>query len=391
MTMLETAFHAISRRSYRWTSWFGTEVAGTRDLSRTLERGSNNFDLIRLMASLAVMVGHSFGITGSHEMEAMLRFTHRESFGSLAVYGFFLISGLLVTASYVKQDSPRRFVALRLLRIYPGAIACAAFIGLVVAPMFSSVTLASYYSSDGTWRWLAHNLSLIGGVGAALPQVFSNNPLHGAAYPNVWTLPIELECYAIVLLAGLSGLIRSRAGVTVAVSIAGLMFAYFAVHPPRHMTLGNFFVVGLGYSFYPVPFFLLGMLLYAFRDRVKLHWLPAAILLAIYLPIREDRWGGLLLYPTLVYGLLWLASAPFLRRFKPRHDYSYGIYLYGFVVQQAVTAVCPGLDHNTSLVVAIPVTVMLASLSWHFVECPSLLAIRNRSSMRRKAVSVPAG
>ncbi|WP_243050007.1 acyltransferase [Dyella sp. RRB7] len=360
-------------------------------LSKTLERDRNNFDLIRLGAALMVMVGHAFGITGSHEMEVMLRFTHRETFGSLAVYSFFLISGLLVSASYVKQDSPGRFAVLRLLRIYPGALTCAAVIGLVVAPTFTSTPLASYFSSDEVRRWLMHNMSLIGRLGSPLPHVFSSNPLPGFVHPNVWTLPIELECYAVVLVVGLSGLIRTRVGMTLAVAVAGLIFAYFAAHPPQHFNLGNIFIVPLGYSFYPVPFFLLGMLLYAFRDHVKLHWLPAAVLLIAYVMFREGRWGVILLYPALVYGVLWLASAPFLRRFKPHHDYSYGIYLYGWVVQQAVTNLCPGLDHNTSLVVAIPVTVIVASLSWHFVERPCLLAIRSKSPAHHHAVGVPMG
>jgi len=360
-----------------------------RDLASTLERGNNNFDLIRLAAALAVMVGHSFGVTGSHEMETMLRLTHKESFGSLAVYGFFLISGMLVTASYVKQGSPGRYAALRFLRIYPGALVCAAFIGLVVAPIFTSMPLVDYFSSDETRRWLVRNLTLIGGVGGRLPEVFSKNPAPGFVNPTAWTLPIELECYAIVLMVGLSGLIRTRLGMSFAMTVVGTVFVYFALHPPKHITLGGFFAIPLAYSFYPVPFFLLGMLLYVFRSQVKLHWLPALTMLIAYILFRENRWGYLLLYPAFVYGLLWLASVPLLRCLKPRHDYSYGIYLYGFVVQQAVTDLCPGLDHGASLVVAIPLAVVLAALSWHMVEQPCLLAVRSRSSVRQ-AAAVPA-
>src|SRR6185312_16122994 len=78
-------------------------------LSQTLVRGNNNFDLLRLIAALMVMLGHSYGIQGG-EMESMLRFSHLESFGSLAVYAFFMISGMLVSASFANQSSTFRFI-----------------------------------------------------------------------------------------------------------------------------------------------------------------------------------------------------------------------------------------------------------------------------------------
>ncbi|HEY2608222.1 MAG TPA: acyltransferase, partial [Paraburkholderia sp.] len=61
-----------------------------------------------------------------------------------------------------------------------------------------------------------------------------------------------------------------------------------------------------------------------------------------------------------------------LRRFVPRHDYSYGIYLYGFMVQQCVANIAPQLSHVMSLLVAVPLILVCAALSWHFVERPVL-------------------
>lgn len=351
-----------------------------KTLAETLERNNNNFDLVRLGAALAVMFGHSFGIRSVRgDMEWMLWFTHRESFGSFAVYGFFLISGLLVSASYARQDSSVRFMALRALRIWPGAIACALFIGLVVGPLFTSLSLGGYFSDPLTLRWLVHNTSLIGGVGGVLPGVFPHNRLAFLANATVWTLPIELECYVIVLIAGLLGVIGSKRGTVIAVGTVGAIFAYFAVNPPAHVTLGGAFVVQLAYSFYPVPYFLLGMLLYPFRRHVPLHWLPAVLGVIAYIALRDTMIGAAILYPAFAYGLLWVASWRVLQRLKPKHDYSYGIYLYGFVVQQAVAAIFPGLNSYASLIVAIPVTLFLAALSWHLVERPCLAIIRGNA------------
>lgn len=361
-------------------------------LSETLERNNNNFDLIRLCAALAVMVGHSYGICGGNDHELVLQFTHRESFGSLAVYTFFMISGLLVSASYAKQSSMLRFVGLRAARIWPGAIVCALFTALIVGPLFTSNSLSDYFSSSTTYRWLVHNMSLIGVVGGPLLGVFDGNRLGFLVNGAVTTLPIELECYAIVLVAGLLGMgPNSRRGTVIVVAVMGVIFAYFVKHPPVHITLGGFFAKRTLYSFYPVPFFLLGMLLYSFRERLILHWLPAFLLLGVYVALRFTEVGTVLLYPAFAYGILWLASIRSLCWLKPKYDYSYGIYLYGFVIQQTVVAVNPTLNNYVSVAIAVPITVVLAALSWHIVEHPCLAwmhAWRRRAALKATGVSL---
>lgn len=69
-------------------------------------------------------------------------------------------------------------------------------------------------------------------------------------------------------------------------------------------------------------------------------------------------------YLASVYGVLWVGTAPLLRRFVPRHDYSYGIYLYGFMVQQSIANLAPQLSHVTTLLVAVPLILLSAALTW---------------------------
>ena len=346
-------------------------------LSQTLLRGNNNFDLIRLVAALTVMLGHSYGLQAM-PTEPLLWFTYRESFGSVAVYAFFMISGMLVSASFANQSSAWRFLGLRVLRIWPGAMACAAFIVLVVGPIFSGLPVSAFLSDPQTFRWLFHNALLIDPVGGPLPQLFELNHLRSLVNATVWTLPVELKCYVIVLVAGLLGCIDSRRRTLAVVTVVGVVFAIFANHPPKLASLHDFFMLPLAYSFYPVPFFLLGMLLYAFRDRVVIHGMPALVLLVAYVVLRHSRFGPILLYPAFAYGVLWLGSTPMLRRVVPKHDYSYGIYLYGFVVQQSLSGLYPAMNNYLSLLFAVPITVMLAALSWHLVERPCMALLRRR-------------
>lgn len=356
-----------------------------KTLATTLSRGNNNFDLIRLLAALAVMFGHSFGIHGGNNLEWGLAFTRRESFGSLAVYAFFLVSGMLVSASYVEKTSPWRFVASRALRIWPGAMVCALFIGLVIGPVFNSDSLSSYFASSTTQCWFLHNITLMGGVSglnAILPGVFMHNHIQFFVSATVWTLPIELECYVIVLMLGLCGVLTSRLKMPIIVGLLGIAFAYFVHQPPTHFALGGFFTKPLAYSFYPVPFFLLGMLLYTYREHVVLHWLPAIALIVVYLLNRHNSVGFLLLYPAFAYGVLWIASLPFLSVLQPRHDYSYGIYLYGFVVQQSLTAIFPAWSNYMNVALAMPAAALVAAASWHFVERPCLALVRKGERLR---------
>ncbi len=355
-----------------------SHVFPTRSLASLLHRDGNNFDLIRLLAALSVMLGHAYGITGGG-FDAAMVFTHRESLGSLAVFGFFLISGLLVTDSFARQHRDvGHFALMRVARIYPGAMTCALLIALIVGPLFTTLPLRDYFSGNALASWLARNLSLLGNLTyPPLPNVFCANRIACATNATAWTLPLELGCYVLVLLTGLAGATENRWKMSVLAALSSIGFSLMVAHPPAGM-FRNFFILAPAYSFWPIPFFLLGMLLYAFKDRFELHVLPALILAAAYCAVRYTAHGGWLLYPAFAYVLLWVASLPCLRRLKLKHDYSYGIYLYGFVVQQAVADVWPHLRTWPSLLVSVPLTVFLATASWHFIERPCLDWARKR-------------
>ncbi len=75
----------------------------------------------------------------------------------------------------------------------------------------------------------------------------------------------------------------------------------------------------------------------------------ALALTMVFLVFRDTAGAQPLFYLAFVYGVLWVGTTPLLRRFVPRHDYSYGIYLYGFMVQQCVANIAPQLSHVTAV------------------------------------------
>jgi len=67
-----------------------------------------------------------------------------------------------------------------------------------------------------------------------------------------------------------------------------------------------------------------------------------------------------------------------------RHDLSYGIYIYAFPVQQAVTEISlkHGLSKPICLAAALIVVLLLALLSWICVERPAIAWAHSISRQR---------
>jgi peptidoglycan/LPS O-acetylase OafA/YrhL len=351
-------------------------------LSQALPRGKNNFDLIRLIAALAVMFGHSYVLQlPSHAHDPITLWFGRESCGSLGVFAFFLMSGILISASFDRQRSVPRFLALRVARIWPALAGCSLFAVFIVGPLFTSWAIHDYFAAPGTWYFLGHMLTIVHGLGWLLPGVFTNNPFVGAINAAVWTLPLELKCYLVVLAAGMIGLTGTRRGMTLAVVVACAGFALLLRHPPSSVLLADLTVLQAGYSFWPVPFFLAGMLLYGWREQIVLHWSVALVLAAAYVGLHGTAAGAAAFYLAFGYGVLWIGTLPALQRFAPRHDYSYGIYVYGFVIQQCVASIAPGLNHLLAFFAALPVVFACAAFSWHWIELPALQLCRRLVSV----------
>lgn len=353
-------------------------LAGVR-LSEALDPGRNNFDLLRLCAALAVMFGHSFWLQPAyHRTEPILKHTGLEYSGSLAVYTFFLISGILVSASYDRQKSIARFVVLRLARIFPALIACVLVTAFLLYPLFSTRGFNAYEAGS----YFIRNMTLFSGLQWTLPGLFENLPLR-IVNGSLWTLPIELECYLLVMAAGLLGCFRSKWAAVAFWTVAGAAFALVALHGYSGQFFRDITVKPTGYSFYAPPFFMLGGLLYVLREKISVNFLAGILLLLLYIFNRLSVFGTISFYIFFTYWILLFATAPLLHRFHPKNDYSYGVYLWAYPIQQIVASFFPGLDNLLGLTIAMPMTLAVAAISWHCVERPCIAFFRNRRSRSR--------
>src|ERR1700741_4202124 len=98
---------------------------------------ANNFNLLRLLLASAVLFSHSYELIDRNRFrEPLDRFFHTYTAGDLAVDGFFMLSGFLIMQSWQRDPQVWRYLARRVLRIYPLFIVATLICGLVLGPIF---------------------------------------------------------------------------------------------------------------------------------------------------------------------------------------------------------------------------------------------------------------
>ncbi len=347
-------------------------------LSRALARDANNFDLVRLMAACAVVYCHAYTIQRPHAADGVTAALGFDGAGSLAVYAFFLLSGMLVSASFEHQRSVPRFVALRLARLLPALVGASLVAICIVGPIFTTLSLHEYFASVSIWRNVDYFSTLALKRACTLPGVFDHDRFGHDICAPLSTLPLEVRCYLLVLVTGMLGLLSRPRRCVIAVLLCAIAFALRVDVADFHVGLRDFPDKAGGYSFFPEPFFFLGVLLYGWREHVRIDGFAALGLLLVFLVFRDTAGAQVLFYIAFVYGVLWIGTTPLLRNWVPRRDYSYAIYLYGFMVQQCVAAVAPAMPPMLSVVVSAPFVLAAAAFSSRWIERPAMAWCRAR-------------
>lgn len=331
----------------------------------------NNFNLLRLVAATLVLISHSYALSTGDLTQEPLYHSLGVKLGTLAVDVFFIASGFLVAGSLVKRQSLRDFFAARALRIYPGLWAALLISTLAVATFFTTESFNSFFLQKETWKYLLKNGILVTDVAFSLPGAFPGVPFEAFAKHSVngslWTLPKEIHMYAI--LAGLwwvisrlkpSDTVKSlRMFVLVVVGLSLVAdIGFFLAHQDATYT-------GLLCRFFS------GVALRLWHERVptspKLFF---ALLGGLLLSTLSPTAFGLTYRLVAPYLVMYLALVPggWIRVFNRVGDYSYGIYIYAFPVQQAVAYVCKGVGPIMLTIWAFSVTFVLAMASWHLLE-----------------------
>lgn len=336
------------------------------DVFDNVDAEKNNFDFLRFVAALLVIISHSFPISYGSQCEDPLRnLTETLSFGLLGVYIFFIISGFLITYSYERSKNITIYFTNRFLRIYPALIFQVCLTVLILGPFISNFSFIDYFFNQQTYEYMLTNTIFI--VKYHLPGVFVNNPYQYAVNGSLWTLKYELICYVIVAFLGIIGLIKK---IFVIISLT------FCIIITLIMNLLGLNEAGIYYSFYYILhffiFFGMGMLYYLFRDKMILDF--RLFILSILMIIFSSFYPPLLPFAVAIagpYSILYLAFLPIsqLNNFSKYGDFSYGIYIYAFPVQQLVSKVLLNNQNWVlNILIAAPIIIIFSICSWHLVE-----------------------
>jgi peptidoglycan/LPS O-acetylase OafA/YrhL len=328
---------------------------------------TNAIGFVRLALASCVLFAHGVELAG-YGIDST-------RWGTLAVLGFFSLSGLLVAQSFEHCQGPLDFIWRRTLRVYPGYWANLVMTAFVVIPItwyLSKGDLNDYWSGDNSpIHYVLGSVKLVTGFVGDIRHVFDANPVPKIVNGSLWTLPIEFICYIGLMALGWMGALKTK---YVAPLLAVCFLILWITRPDFHLPksvakIADPMVIELYLAF------TLGVCAYIYRDFIQiLSWLGwlCALFSALVL------WNGLgflgeWLRPfTTAYLVLWLSVAIPIKHFERHGDISYGVYIYAFPITQALVLLNV---HRMPLFYFTLITVMtmvLATASWLTVESPAL-------------------
>ena len=337
-------------------------------------RFSNNFDFLRFAAALAVVAAHAYALRlgyigiGMHDPIILM--------GQAGLAALLTTSGYLITASWESTASPLRFAWKRFLRVVPGLIPAILITLFLIGPVMTSLSLGEYFSALFSPAGIAavpffENGSTIG--------LFSENPW---TYVNgsLWTIPLEVAMYGVVAALGIAGLLH-RWGAIPALAAGNVLLWMVWFDDPR--------MSKIRFALY----FLIGAWLYLHRERIPYRPTVAGgllLLLGLSALTPNPTVAGVIAIPYLTIYAAHL-PLPFLNTFGKPGDFSYGIYIYHYPIQQTIIqATANTLTLPALCGVSFAVTFLLAFLSWHLVEKRALAAKNLSAADLSRLFGLPA-
>jgi len=337
-----------------------------------LDPRRNGLNLVRLVLAYSVLVAHGWYISGDGVGPQL----DGENIGGWAVFGFFAISGYLITGSRVAKPIGD-YLVHRLARIFPAFLVCLAITAFIAAPigfwhvhgtldgfLTTPTTPVAYVLANATLRMNAYDVA---GTPGDVPYL-------GAWDGSLWSLYYEFLCYIVIWLLGGLAVFR-RSPIFVGVCFVFSVAIYAAIGLAERFGLDPSFALFARL----LPFFLGGSLIYFIVERYGINRIFALIslILAVALIAFIPRWGGQAAAPFLAYGLLYLSSVIGQPSWVARNDVSYGFYIYAWPIQQlTVLFGAANLGMPAYILITVALTFGAGWLSWVLVERPMMTLAR---------------
>lgn len=320
----------------------------------------NNFDLLRLMAAVEVVFDHYFEHLQISISHTALKWLYL--FPGVPV--FFVISGYLISASYERNSSIKNYIRNRALRIYPGLWGC-----IIITLIIFTLTGVNFLNTQ-TIAWLPAQL-----IGLIYTPNFLAGYGFGSYNGSLWTIPIELQFYIVMPLCYFLAPKNKRNAWFI-----GLFILFLALNLAYQLTpLGDKLSKLLRYSFIPHFYlFLLGVIFQRLRIYSSkliygkaLYWIVIYVAFSMFFFDRMNAvYFTVMQYIFLAFTTLSMAyTLPGLaNKVLRKNDISYGIYIYHGLILTVIVEL--HLQAHINLPIVLGLTVVMAALSWLFIEKP---------------------
>lgn len=332
-----------------------------------LETHFPGFDGLRLFAAFSVLFSHAYLIaTGSDEKEPFAMILGNGNIiGLYGVFTFFIISGFLLAHSLARNPNAIQFAINRILRIYPGFIFCILVTALLIGPMASSLDWAPYFNNPSVFAyiktaiWTLHD--------STLPNIFSyhietNEYLQKVINGSLWSLGYEVMSY--MLLIWLWAIFRNM-------KVVGVVLVLLAVASVIFPVAAKKIIPNVAWT---LPYFAGGVFMYTVYQYIGLTWHITLLCLACLLFSIFWGWQQQAYAVFGAYLVVFLGSRPNLGSALAERmgDLSYGIYLFGWPLEQLVKQYTETESPWELLGFSLPLVLLSAAISFHFVERPAL-------------------
>ncbi|MBP0905646.1 acyltransferase family protein [Mariniflexile gromovii] len=339
----------------------------------------NNFDFLRVVFATTVAIAHIIELSGIEIFQPYKVFFNTR----LAIDGFFVISGFLIAKSFEKSNTIKEYITKRIKRIVP-AYFFVIMLSAILFSLISTYSITNYFLSSGFWKYLAANLTFQNYFCPCLPGVFVSN-LDCSVNGALWTIKIEEAFYLLVPV--FYWLIR-RKKINIYV-LSALVYMVSVVYFNYFVSIDSYRIAKQLPG--ALAFFVVGIMFYrnfSFLLKYKNHIiLPCLTLFLVEQYVLETQYLKPLAYGFMVFYFAY--SFKWLNTFGKYGDFTYGIYIYHYPIIQLF--VFFGLfNFYNPIVVSICVlfiTLVLAILSWHFLELRFLSKSRKRRQKELISIS----
>jgi peptidoglycan/LPS O-acetylase OafA/YrhL len=353
-----------------------------------LEDKSNSFTAMRIGFAIIILCGHSIqikhGLPFTGDWPVFLDWIVQR-----CLDGFFILSGYMITASAMRSQDVTRYTLSRTLRIFPGLLATVLLLWLVVGPLFTTLSLAQYWSDPQTWAFPILLISQADPM-ASLPGVFQTSPVGDSMNGPLWTIRYELMAYLGVGALMVVGLYRNRSQIMFWVLLAALGSVAFETF--GYVGLGDATIGSLSRF---APAFLIGGGFYALRDQVSLS--PGFVALAAIaaLAAHGTVLGPLMLQLVTAWAVLWIGfmvvPGKVGNAMRNVEDVSYGVYILHWPLGMMAFAIAPQISSPLLFAIMVPTAVVAGWVLRVAIEKPAMAMKRDlEAALPRRQAAVPA-